>query len=527
MIYLLPHIIAETAARFPEKNAFRCRGDCIDYGTMAARVEALAHTLIDQGVRRGDRVGIYMHKSVECAVAIYGIMRAGAAYVPLDPMAPLPRIRFILQNCAIRHLVAGNAQRNACAALAEDSPLECVIGPSGVEIPSVRTLSWDDVASAPHVPPAVRLVEDDLAYIMYTSGSTGDPKGMMHTHKSGLSYARMSAHLYDLTPADRLSNHSPLHFDMSTFDYFSGPLAAATTTIIPEEYTKLPASLSQLIENERLTVWYSVPYALIQLLLRGVLEERDLSSLRWILYGGEPFPPKHLRRLMQALPGARFGNVYGPAEVNQCTYYHVPPIYAEEDTDETTPIGVECPNVESLVVGADDRPVAVGCVGELLIRTPTMMAGYWERPDLNARAFYQRRSVASRDETFYRTGDLVEQMPDGNFKFLGRKDRQVKVRGYRVELDEVEVALLAHAEVEEAAVFAVPDAEHGLRIEAAVIAKAGSQTDAPQLMQHAAELLPAYALPAQIVLMANFPRTSSGKIDRRSLQMKAADVSHT
>ncbi len=181
------------------------------------------------------------------------------------------------------------------------------------------------------MPDDVQRAGDDPAYIMYTSGSTGDPKGIVHSHSSGLSYALMAARLYDLNPDDRLSNLPPLHFDQSVFDYFSGCAAGACTVIIPEAYAEqLPASLSELIQRERLTIWYSVPHALIQMLLHGVLGKRDLSALRCVLYGGEPFPPKYLTKLMAAWPEARFCNVYGPAEVNQCTFHFLQPREAGE-----------------------------------------------------------------------------------------------------------------------------------------------------------------------------------------------------
>jgi acyl-coenzyme A synthetase/AMP-(fatty) acid ligase len=338
-----------------------------------------------------------------------------------------------------------------------------------------------------------------------------------------LSYARLSADLYGVQHTDRLSNHSPLHFDMSTFDYFSGPLCGATTVIIPEAYTKLPASLSKLIQDERLTIWYSVPFALIQLLLRGALESRDLSSLRWILFGGEPFPPKHLRALMQQLPHARFSNVYGPAEVNQCTYYHLNPI--SEGSNEPIPIGVVWNNAEGLVLDNHDNVVLPGDVGELVVRTPTMMKGYWGRPDLNQKAFYRRPVFDQYEDVFYRTGDLVQRQEDGNYRFLGRKDRQIKTRGHRVELDEVENLLSTHSQIEEAAVYAVPDDEGSLRLEGAVLLRNNSECTEADLKKHLTGLLPAYAVPAKILVVTEFPRTTSGKIDRRALQERAMTFS--
>ena len=168
-------------------------------------------------------------------------------------------------------------------------------------------------------------------------GINGEPKGIMHTHASGLAYAKISSDVYGLTSADRLSNFPPIHFDQMTFDYFSGPLAGATTVIIPEEYMKFPASLSELVEDEKLTVWYSVPFALIQMLLHGALDEQDCSTLRWVIYGGEPFPPKHMHALQTLWPNATFSNSYGPAETNQVNAYHLPSIAA--DRVEPIPIG--------------------------------------------------------------------------------------------------------------------------------------------------------------------------------------------
>jgi amino acid adenylation domain-containing protein len=311
-------------------------------------------------------------------------------------------------------------------------------------------------------------MEQDLAYIIYTSGSTGEPKGIMHTHASGLSYARMAADLYELTNDDVLSNFPPLHFDQSTFDYFSGPLVGATTVIIPEEHRLLPASLSQLMQDERMTVWYSVPFALIQLLLRGALEERDLSSLRWIIFGGEPFPVKYLRALQGLLPDAIFSNNYGPAETNQVMFYHVPPL--DSDFDQQIPIGTLCPNMDCMVVDDNGEQVHLGDVGELLMRTPTMMDGYWDGADLNERAFFTQERTGGLRERYYRTGDLVQLRADGMYDFLGRKDRQIKTRGYRVELDEIESVLLLHPDVQEAGVFAIPNDEAGQLVHAAATA---------------------------------------------------------
>lgn len=523
MIYLLSQILDRSAKQFPEREAFRYEGESLTYGELLLRANGLAHTLISMGVKRGDRVGIYLSKSLESAIAIYGIWKANAAYVPLDPNAPIARTAYAINHCGIRHLITQKSKRLRLPELLAASPnLGCVIGlPKSFNLErSIDRCDWSDI-SLSDASPKVSVMEQDLAYVMYTSGSTGTPKGIMHTHRSGLSYARMAAHTYDLTHEDRLGNHSPLHFDMSTLDYFSGPLVGATTVIIPEAYTKIPASLSQLAQDEALTVWYSVPFALIQLLLRGALEKRDLSSLRWVLFGGEPYPAKYMYGLMERLPQARFSNVYGPAEINQCSYYHVPPLaQGQAIPEEIAPIGQIWANAEEIVVDEQDNPVSAGDIGELLVRTPTMMAGYWQRPDLNEGAFY-RTEVANQTAVFYRTGDLVQQQPDGNYQFVGRKDRQIKTRGYRVELDEVEAALVGHPQVEEAAAYAVPVEASGHQVEAAVILKAEAALSEAELLRYVGERLPGYAVPRRVAIATTFPRTGTGKIDRRALQQQA------
>jgi len=521
MAFLLPQAIDISADRFPDREAVRYSGRSLSYPELARRANALAMILRSQGVNRGDRVGIFMNKSLESAVALHGIMKAGGAYVPLDPFAPVSRTAFVMRDCGIRHLATTDEKLDQTGLLDQDTgTLSHLIGASGRE--GYDCVAWEEVCRTGAAGTVdIGLTELDLAYILYTSGSTGTPKGIMHTHRSGLSFANWAARTYGITHEDRISNHAPLHFDLSTLDFFAPAVTGAVTVIIPEPIARFPASMSKLMAEERLTVWYSIPYALIQLLERGALQDRDLGSLRWILFAGEVMPTKHLRRLLEVFPGARFSNLYGPTETNVCTYYHVPPL--PPDLEEPIPIGLPCTNVESLILGEDDSPVRQGEEGELLIRGGIVMRGYWGRPDLNERGFHRRGMFdGSYEDIFYRTGDLVQQLPDGNLKYLGRKDRQIKSRGYRIELDEVEVALSSHPQVEEAAAFAVPDGQGSNLIEAAVTAKGGAAVEADSVLNHVAERLPSYAVPNKLRVIEKFPRTSTGKINRRELQAHTA-----
>jgi amino acid adenylation domain-containing protein len=518
MLFLLHHAVDRAAERDPEREAVRCRDQSLSYAELVQRANALAHVLVNQGVRRSDRVGIYLHKSLETAIALWGILKAGAAYVPLDPETPPDRLFYILQHCGIRHLVTEDALSPPLSRyLAQGGDLDALIGVEERAALPARTISWACVYRGPaQTPPPTAIIEQDLAYIMYTSGSTGPPKGIMHTHRSGLSYAQWAADEYSLGSDDRIANHAPLHFDISTFDWFAGALGGSAVVVVPEEHGKLPASYSALLARERITVLFTVPFALVQLLLRGALEARDLSSMRWVIFGGEPFPPKHLRALMHQLPQARFSNIYGPAEVNGVTFHH----QAGLPDEEPVPIGKICPFAQALVLDEDDQPVPPGVSGELLIRSPTMMQGYWGRTELTSRALHRRQLVPGHEEIFYRTGDQVRLSSDGIYSFLGRKDRQIKTRGFRVELDEIEACLLVHEEVAAAAVFVVPDGAGNNEIHAAIIAREGANPETFELARHMAAQLPWYAVPAKIEFVRDFPRTASDKIDRRALQTR-------
>ena len=504
---LLHSALIDQADRAPDAMAFRFMEDGLSTGELASRSGRLATTLVKLGVRRGDRVALYLEKSLESAIALYAAMRAGAAYVPLDPAAPPERTRALIQASGAEIVVTHKPRAKTAPAALEGSGARAAIGldaeaavASGLE----EALGWSEALTAPEAPAmAPGASELDLAYIIFTSGSTGAPKGIMHTHRSGLAYARMAASLYDVRPDDRLSGFSPLHFDMSTFDYFSGPISGASTTIIPDAYAKLPASLSTLVEKERLTIWYSVPFALIQMLLHGALEERDLSSLRWVLYGGEPFPAKHLAALTRLWPQARFSNVYGPAEVNQCTFHHFAAPW--EEADGQPPIGGPCPNVDLAVLDEEGRTLGPGGVGELIARTPTMMRGYWERPDLNALVFLDRPGAGGVADRWLRTGDLTEIRADGLLRFVGRADRQIKTRGYRVELDEVEAAITSHEAVAEAAAFPVDEGDGLTLIGAAATLKPASDAAPETLLRHIAALLPQYARPWSLSVVDAFP----------------------
>ncbi len=512
MTYFLHQCIDRSAERFPDQAAFRSGKLSVTFAEASAITNQLASMLLELGLGKGDRVGICLHRNVRSGLAVHGILKAGGAFVPLDPKAPAERIKLLIEDCGIKHIISEEQLapliEKACNGL-QEAPH--IIGISSDKIAS--GISWDSVLQLPtHLTNNPSILGGDLAYIMYTSGTTGRPKGIMHTHNSGLSYAKLSRDLYDVNESDVFGNHSPLHFDMSTMGYLTAPLSGATSVIIPEMYTMMPASMSQLAQDEGLTIWYSVPLALVQMLQRGALEQRDLSALRWVLFGGEPFPAKHLAALMKMWPAATFCNVYGPAEVNQCTYYHIP---APPQPEESIPLGYVWDNTEVLVLNEKNEEVKTEEHGELLVRSATQMNGYWNQPQLTERSLYQVVHSKGITHTYYRTGDIVKKDEKGLLHFIGRKDRQIKTRGYRVELNEVEANLISHENVLEAAAFAFQENDHKSIAAAVVLNK---EIDTPELQNHVRAFMPEYAVPIAIFTKQEIPRTAAGKINYKELQ---------
>ncbi len=513
MISTLPHIIESAAEKFPDRESFRFASDSLSYSELDVKTDKLASHLVLNGVEKGDRVGVYMFRCLETAIAIYGIMKAGAAYVPLDPSLPIARIAFLLNDCGIEHLVTHDALTKKHRRLLElDTPLKSIVG--SVNEHGIPAISWESIFEMPLKNFKGPVLEgSDLAYIMYTSGSTGNPKGIMHTHRSGLSYAKLSVREFDLQKDDRLANHAPLHFDISTLGYLSGPLACATTVIISEGHTKMATSLADLIEKEKISLWYSVPLALIQLLQTDSMDKRDLSALRHILFGGEIFPNKYLAQLMQLCPQANYYNVYGPAEINQCACYRIDKLPA---MDAHIPIGAVWGETTYKILDTKDTQVAKGAAGELVVATSTMMRGYWNNAELTEKSFF-RMEDDGKATIYYRTGDIVRENSNGELLFLGRNDRQVKIRGYRIEVDEIEAAILRHEAVYEAAVVVLDKSESEKEIMAAVVLNRSGAVETKDILDHCKMSLPPYAVPQSIEFMHDFPRTGSGKIDRKKI----------
>lgn len=511
----LHQVFAHTVTRHSRRTAIVEPGKGeVSYAQLDALSDRLRDRLVALGVRPGDRVGLYLRKSIDSVAGIYGALKAGAAYVPVDPGAPPARDAYILADCAVRVLLIEERFVDGLQAAWDDAqprPLLLVLpelgGGKGLE----QALdAAGDAPRAEDAPPD----SDQLAYILYTSGSTGKPKGVMLSHENAVSFVDWCSSVFAPDAEDRFSSHAPFHFDLSILDLHVALKHGAAVILIPDEQGKDPQYLARLMAEERITIWYSAPSILSLIAQFGNLDRHDTSALRILLFAGEVFPVKHLRRLCELLPRPRYFNLYGPTETNVCTYHEVvPPVPAERTAPY--PIGRVCENLYGRVVSEDGRDVAPGEPGELVIAGPNVMQGYWHLPERTAQGFL----VDANGTRWYRTGDIVEEGERGILTYRGRRDRMVKRRGYRVELGEIEAGLYQHPAVKEVAVVALPDEEAGVRIIAFLSCKEEKPPSLIAMKRFCSEKLPLYMIPDSIKwLEGGLPKTSTDKTDYQRLK---------
>lgn len=512
------HLLLENSARlYRDRIAIEEQPEgAITYQELAALSDRLRDRLQALGVGPGDRVGIYLRKSIDAVAAIFGILKAGAAYVPVDPGAPAARNAYVLGDCAVKAAVIEEefeGKLRAEMGSAAAAPHLIVLKGTGGGAPLAEALTQEAGPSRGPAGGAVRSDPDDLAYVLYTSGSTGRPKGVCLSHRNAVSFIDWCSEVFQPDASDRFSSHAPLHFDLSILDLFLAIKHGATVVLIGEEIGKEAGRLAALMAERRLTVWYSAPSILALLTQFGNMAQYDYSALRLVLFAGEVFPIKHLRALKALLPHPRYVNLYGPTETNVCTFYEVP-ARIPEDRTVPFPIGKACAHLRTKVVDPEGREVAQGSEGELVVSGPAVMQGYWNLPEQTARAFLQGGSGAH----WYKTGDLVVEEPDGNYLFIGRRDRMVKRRGYRIELGEIEAALYCHPETKEAAAIALADQGEGVRIKVFLSCHGAKRPSLIELKRFCADRLPLYMIPDLFGFQELLPKTSTGKTDYQRLK---------
>lgn len=498
------HIFEQLPERAQRRSVLRCRQRDFGADELAARRDLIARELALLGVAPGDRVAIILPKSVDVVAAMAAVLQLRAIYVPIDRYAPVARIRAILQDCGCRIAVTSAAFLRASEL---DLGAAIVLDHEASNEQEGRS-SWSRFTSeggAQSQRPREAIRGDGVAFILYTSGSTGLPKGVQITHRNLLTFSDWCVAELALSSADVMANHASFTFDISTMIYAALSVGACSV-IYTEDEMRNPAALAASMEHDAVTVWYSVPSILQMMLATGVLGSRALPELRIVAFAGEVFPKKYVRELASALPGAALYNLYGPTETNVCTYHRVRPSDLAQETD--LPIGKLLPGLRSWIVDEHGMELGEDAQGELVIGGPCVTPGYWNaKPHRNSEYHRQQRHA---------TGDLVVQGDDG-YIYRGRIDNMVKLHGYRVELGEIENVLCRREDIAEAAVVLAASGERP-ELVACIAGRASRPT--PGLMEikrFCAQVLPPYMIPHRVRAFDALPKNPNGKIDRRAL----------
>jgi amino acid adenylation domain-containing protein len=521
MARLLQDWTTEQAVRNPDSIAVVCGDSRMTYGELDALSNQLARLLQDVGCVRGDRVALLMPKSPMAIVALLGIYKADAIYVPLDPASPAHRLTKILDSCENRWILTAGPVIPALDEILQDEPRRQRLSIGWLDEPGPADGGLDvaftrEAITSRSVAPIVSQNQpDDPAHILFTSGSTGTPKGVVITHEAVMQIAGWATEYFGLGPSDRLSGHPPLHFDMSFLDIFSAAAAGAELHLVPPELNTLPNKIADFIRTSAITQWFSVPSLLTYMSRFDVVKQDDFPSLRRVLWAGDVLPTPTLIHWMKRLPHTSFTNLYGPTETTVVSSYYTVP-QCPDDSRAPIPIGAACRGEELLVLDESMQPVPRGGTGTLYIGGGGLARGYWRDPARTAAAFVSHPQAPS--ERIYKTGDLATIGEDGQVYFLGRGDSQIKSRGYRIELGDVEAAISAVAGVEECAVVALRRGGfEGALICCAYAARDGGLTPTA-VRRELSRLVPGYMLPSHWLSLDRLPMNGNGKVDRSRLK---------
>jgi amino acid adenylation domain-containing protein/non-ribosomal peptide synthase protein (TIGR01720 family) len=471
-------IFAEWAARTPDEVAVTCGSDSLTYAELDGRANRLAHRLIACGAGPDTLVGLCFERSIDLIVALLGVLKAGGAYLPLDPAYPPERLSFMLEDSGTPVVLTQPHLRDR------------------LPVPDSAVLFLDHERAEP---PNVLVQPRNIAYVMYTSGSTGLPKGVLIEHR-GVVRLVCDPDYMTLMPSDVVTHVASISFDASTFEIWAALLNGGRLAVAPPGVPSV-SELGAFLRETRCTVLF-----LTTAMLNEVVDD-DISvfaGLRWLLTGGELASPTHFARIRERYPELGLVNCYGPTENSAFTTCHVIP---QRSSVSAVPIGRSIDGTTVQVLDDRLRPVPDGEIGELYTGGIGVGRGYLNRPGLTAERF-----VAAPGERLYRTGDLVRRRPDGSLDFLGRADDQVKIRGFRIELGEIEHALRQHPEVADAVVVARTEESGHKRLVAYVVA-AGT----PNCREFLAERLPGHLVPAAFAVLDRLPLNANGKVDRKAL----------
>jgi amino acid adenylation domain-containing protein len=515
---LLQEYVARRAEARPDAVALVMGAERMTYGELEAASNRLARLLREAGCRCGDRVCLFLPKSIPAIVAEIAILKADCAYVPIDTASPAPRVEKIVQAAEpALLLVTAPAAKLLDEVLALGGVGDVPVGSLDARREGAR-FSAADVEGESAEPRAWENSGTDPAHLLFTSGSTGTPKGVVIKHENVIAFVEWATRFFGTSADDRISGHPPLHFDLSTFDIYGTFLAGGELHLVPPAANLLPHKLAELIRDSELTQWFSVPSVLTYMAKLDVIAPGDFPTLRRVLWCGEVLPTPILIHWMERLPHATFTNLYGPTEATIASSYHTVGEIPSSETDPI-PIGVACDGEELLVLDERFQAVPSGEIGDLYIGGVGLSPGYWRDEEKTRAAFVPDPRSPGPDARIYRTGDLAKVTDDGLVHFLGRADSQIKSRGYRIELGEIETALNALEAIRECAVVGVDTGGfEGTTICCAYAPAVGGEAEPPEVRERLRKVLPSYMLPARWLVLEALPKNVNGKIDRRTIR---------
>jgi aspartate racemase len=490
-------LVAAQAARTPDAVALTWGDERLSYGALNRQANQLAHYLRQEGVGPDVVVAVCLERSPEMVIGLLGTLKAGGAYLPLDPAYPADRLNFMLQDTQAPVLLT---QRH----LLERLPVH------GARVICLDT-DWAAIARESEADFLAGATAEHLAYVMYTSGSTGRPKGVEIRHR-GIVRLVCGAGYADFDSGETFLQLAPTSFDASTFELW-GALVHGSRCVLFPGAGPAPQELGAMLRRERISILW-----LTASLFNTVMDEAPevLSGLRQLLIGGEALSVPHVRRALRRLPAVRIINGYGPTENTTFTcWFPIPPHLPPRVS--SIPLGRPIANTQVFVLDPRLQPVPVGVPGELYVGGDGLARGYHRRPGLTAERFIPHPYTAEPGARLYRTGDLVRYLADGNLEFLGRRDQQVKLRGFRIEPGEIEATLARHPGVREAAVVMKEETSGGKRLVAYFVPRQEPAPSISELRSLLRASLPGYMVPADFVPLGALPLTASGKLNRGAL----------
>lgn len=503
----LHRLFEDQAERTPNLRAVVAHDGQFTYTELNRRSNQLAHYLQALGIRPEMGVGIALPRSAQMIVAALAVLKAGAAYVPIDPAYPPQRFRYLAEDSGVSVLLTHRAVPEG-------------LNPELIQIVPLES-HWGQIVKAPEVNPLSRAGGSNLAYIIYTSGSTGKPKGVMASHENVIHSTEARTRYYAFQPG-RFLVLSSFSFDSSVASIFWTLLSGGELWLAPEGTQQNLARITELVRYGNITHLLALPSLYKSLL--GQAGQNELQSLRTVIVAGEPCPSDLVRTHFRQLPETALFNEYGPTEGTVwATVYRT----SSEHQASSVPIGRPIETVTAHILDAEMMPAGPETDGELYVGGSQLARGYLSRPDLTAEKFVPNPLAETPGERLYRTGDLARYRADGNIDFLGRADQQVKIRGHRIELGEIESALREHPQVGEAVVANKHDQEGRQRLVAYVAPRTG-KIDATILRRFLSQILPAYMVPATYMTLDSLPLNANGKLDRQALpDPKPAELQNT